>query len=255
MSIEVHHIVDGPPGAPVIVLSGSLGSTLDMWEPQVAALSGDFQVVRYDIRGHGESPVPPAPYSLADLGSDVLTLLDRLGVERAHFAGLSIGGMTGMWLAAHASERIDKLALLCTSPLLGPPQNWAQRAATVRAGGTEAVADAVVARWLTADYLEREPETVARMREMIATTPDEGYIGCCAAIEHMDLRDDLPTITAPTLVIAGSDDLATPPEHAETIAAGLSRPPRLEVIPGAAHLANWEQATLVNGLLREHFAD
>ncbi|MFD0804403.1 alpha/beta fold hydrolase, partial [Streptomonospora algeriensis] len=138
MSIDVHYVAQGPPQAPLLVLSGSLGSTLAMWRPQAEALSEDFHVVCYDTRGHGRSPVPPGPYSLADLGGDVLRLLDRLGAERAHFAGLSLGGMTGMWLAAHAPERIDRLALMCTAPKL-EPEGWRQRAATVREQGTGAV--------------------------------------------------------------------------------------------------------------------
>ncbi|GAA3755946.1 3-oxoadipate enol-lactonase [Spinactinospora alkalitolerans] len=253
MSVDVHYRIDGPDDAPAVVLSGSLGSTLEMWEPQAAALSGDFRVIRYDIRGHGSSPVPDGPYSMADLGSDVSRLLDRLGIARAHFAGLSIGGMTGMWLAAHAPDRVDRLALLCTSAQLGPPENWAQRAAAVRAEGVGAVAAGVLERWFTPAFAEREPDTVERLTAMVAGTPAEGYAGCCAAIEHMDLRADLPGITASTLVVAGADDPSTPPDHAQRIAAGIPGA-RMRVVPGAAHLASWEQAGMINPLLREHFA-
>ncbi|ASU84761.1 3-oxoadipate enol-lactonase [Nocardiopsis gilva YIM 90087] len=253
MSIDVHSTVHGPPGAPVVVLSGSLGSTLEMWEPQVAALAQRFRVVRYDIRGHGRSPVPEGPYEMADLGGDVLRLLDRLGADRVRFAGLSIGGMTGLWLAAHAPERVERLAVLCTSALLGPAETWAQRAATVRAEGTGAVADAAVGRWFTPGFAEREPSVVERIRAMVASTPAEGYAGCCAAIERMDLRADLAAITAPTLVIAGAEDPSTPPEHAERITAGIGGA-RLRVVADAAHLASWEQADEVNGLLLDHFA-
>ncbi|TDQ51579.1 3-oxoadipate enol-lactonase [Actinorugispora endophytica] len=252
MSVDVHYTVDGPEDAPVVVLSGSLGSNLGMWDPQMAGLTGDFRVVRYDIRGHGGSPVPPGPYSMADLGSDVVRLMDRLKVRRAHFAGLSLGGMTGMWLGAHAPERIDRLALLCTSPLLGTPEAWAERAGLVRAEGPAAVAPGVVGRWFTPAYAEREPDTVALFAEMIADTPAEGYAGCCDAIGRMDLRPDLPAITAPTLVVGGFDDPSTPPDQAELIAASIPDS-RLEIVPDAAHLASWEQATVVNELLIEHF--
>ncbi|QBI53375.1 3-oxoadipate enol-lactonase [Streptomonospora litoralis] len=251
MSVEVHHVAEGPPQAPLLVLSGSLGSTLEMWRPQVEALSDRFRIVRYDIRGHGRSPVPPGPYSLADLGGDVLRLLDRLGAERAHFAGLSLGGMTGMWLAAHAPERIDRLALLCTAPKM-PPEAWRQRAQTVREQGVGAVADGVVERWFTPGYAEREPEVVAMMRRMVAGVSAEGYAGCCTAIEHMDLRPDLARITAPTLVVAGGEDPATPPADAERIAAAVPDA-RLHVLDGGAHLASWERAEEVDGLLRTHF--
>ncbi len=253
MSVDVHYTVDGPEDAPLVVLSGALGSRLDMWDPQMAGLTGQFRVVRYDMRGHGSSPVPPAPYSLADLGSDVLRLLDRLKVERAHFAGLSIGGMIGMWLAAHAPERIDRLALLCTSPKPpGTPEGWAERIDTVRSGGTAAVAPTVVGRWFTPAYAAREPETVALFVDMISATSDEGYAGCCAAIQQMDLRPDLPSISAPTLVVAAEQDTSIPPELADLIVAGIPDS-RLKVVPDAAHLVSWEQATLVNELLVEHF--
>nr|WP_184638815.1 3-oxoadipate enol-lactonase [Streptomonospora salina] len=250
MSVDVHHVVQGPRDAPLLVLSGSLGSTLQMWRPQIDALSQDFRVVAYDTRGHGGSPVPAGPYSLADLGGDVLRLLDRLGAERAHFAGLSLGGMTGMWLAARAPERIDRLALLCTAPHL-EPDGWRRRAETVRDEGTGAVADGVVQRWFTPGYAEREPGVAERMRAMVAGTPAEGYAGCCAAIQHMDLRPDLPRVAAPTLVVAGADDPATPPEHAERIAAAVPHA-RLHRVDGA-HLASWESADAVTGLLRTHF--
>lgn len=250
--VDVSYSVDGPPDAPVLVLGGSLGSTREMWEPQVEPLARDFRVVRYDTRGHGESPVPDGPYTIADLGGDVVRLLDRLGAQRVHFAGLSIGGMTGMWLAAHAPERVDRLALICTSALLGPPEAWAQRAAAVLKEGAGVVADTVVSRWFTPEFARREPETVARMRDMIAATPPAGYAGCCTAIERMDLRADLARISAPTLAIAAAEDPATPPEHLERIAEGIGGA-ELRVVEHAAHVASWEAADEVTALLRSHF--
>jgi 3-oxoadipate enol-lactonase len=251
VEVDVHFVADGPPEAPVVVLSNSLGSTVEMWEPQVPVLSERFRVVRYDHRGHGGSPVPPGPYALEELGRDVVRLLDRLGLERASFCGLSLGGMVGMWLAAHAAERVDRLVLCCTSALLGPPEMWAQRAATVREHGTAAVAETVVSRWFTPEFAAREPATVARMRDMVAATPPEGYAGCCAAVQEMDLRADLAAIAAPTLVIAGRDDPATPPEHGRQIAEGI-RGARLAVVPDAAHLGSFEQAGKVTPLVLEH---
>ncbi|GAA1079846.1 3-oxoadipate enol-lactonase [Nocardiopsis composta] len=250
--VDVHAVVDGPAGAPVVVLAGSLGSTLEMWRPQVGPLlAAGLRVVRYDHRGHGGSPVPPGPYSIAGLGGDLLRLLDRIGAERASVAGVSLGGMVGMWAAALHPERINRLALLCTSALLGPPEGWTDRAATVRAEGTGAVAGPVVGRWFTPAYAEREPEAVARMRDTVAATPPEGYAGCCEAIADMDLRPELPGIGAPTLVLAGGDDPATPAEHARAI-AGLIPGARLHVLDGGAHLASWECADQVNPLLVEH---
>ena len=248
-AVEVQHVEAGPSDAPVVVLIGSLGSTHAMWDPQVPVLSQRFRVVRYDARGHGRSPVPPGPYALDDLVDDVVALLDRLGVARAHVVGLSLGGMTAMRLAVREPARVDRLALLCTSALLGPLSGWTERAAAVRAGGSGAVADAVVERWLTP--AGRLPDRVAWLRAMIAATPAEGYAACCEAIGAMDLRADLVDIAAPTLVIAGADDPSTPPEHLEAIVAAIPGA-RLQVLAGAAHLANIEQAAAVNAALLAH---
>ena len=248
---ELHHVVEGPEDAPVVLLAGSLGSTLEMWDPQVPALTEHFRVVRYDHRGHGKSPVVPGPFDLADLGGDALELLDRLGIERAHLVGLSLGGMVSMWMAAHAPERVDRVGLLCTSAQLGPASNWTDRAALVRAGGTAAVAEAVLDRWFTAPFAAREPALIGRMRAMVADTPAEGYAAACEVIGRMDLTGDLASITAPVLAIAGADDPATPPVHLEAIVAGVTDG-RLAVLDRAAHLASTEQAAAVNQLLVGH---
>ena len=250
-SVPVHVLVDGADDAPVVVLSNSLGSDLTMWDPQISALQRRFRVVRYDIRGHGASPVPSGPYRIDDLADDVVALLDRLGVQRASFCGLSLGGMTGLQLAATAAERVERLVLLCTSVRLPPAQGWHDRAALVRAQGTEAVSAAVVDRWFTPEFAAREPELVTHMRAMVAATPAEGYAGCCEAIAELDLTWTLPRITAPTLVIAGADDPATPPPHAQAITDGIAGS-RMQVLPQAAHLANVEQSEAVGLLLLDH---
>jgi len=250
VSVEVHHLVEGPPGGPVLVLSNSLGSTLDMWEPQVAVLANEFRVVRYDLRGHGRSPVPPPPYDLSDLGADLLALLDGLGVERAHLAGLSIGAMVSMWVAAHAPDRVDRLVLCCTSPRFAPPAAWFERAALVRAEGTGAVADLVVGRWFTPGFARREPAVVTRMREMIATTPPEGYAACCEAVGTADLRATLGDIRADTLVVSGARDPSMPQGDARLLAEGIPRCRAATV--DAAHLANVERPEEVTALIREH---
>jgi 3-oxoadipate enol-lactonase len=249
-AVDVSYEIAGAQDAPVLVLSNSLGSTGAMWDPQVPTLAERLRVVRYDHRGHGGSPVPPGPYALADLGADALALLDRLALERVHWCGLSLGGMVGMWLAINAPERIDRLVLCCTSAQLGPPEMWAQRAETVRAEGVEAIADAGIGRWLTEGFIEREPQAAAAVRAMLVATPDEGYAGCCAAIEHMDLLPELGAIRAPTLVIAGRQDPATPPEHGERIAAGIAGA-RLELVD-AAHMATVEQPDAMTDLIAGH---
>jgi 3-oxoadipate enol-lactonase len=252
MSAGLNHRINGPEGAPVVVLSNSLGASMEMWAPQVPALSVPFRVLRYDQRGHGGSPTPPGPYDIPDLGGDVLDLLDQHGVERAHFCGLSLGGMTGIWLAANAPERIGRLVLLCTSAYFGLPGVYAERATAVRAEGTESVAEAGVERWFTEGFRAREPGTVERFRAMIAAQDDEGYAECCGALDRLDLRDALPRITAQALVIAGAQDPATPPEpHARLLAERIPGA-RLEVLDPAAHLANVERADAVTALILEH---
>jgi 3-oxoadipate enol-lactonase len=248
MSTLLHYETtgDGPP----LVLMGSIGSSVAMWEPQLPALADRFRVVRVDHRGHGRSPVPPGPYTIADLGADVLALLDHLGEREAALCGLSLGGMVGMWVAAHAPERVSALALLATSAYLGPGL-WEQRIAAVEAGGMAAIADGAIARWFTPGFRARRPEQVARFSAMLQATPPAGYVGCCAAIRDMDQRADVAKISAPTLVMVGADDVATPPAHARDLAERIAGA-RLEEVPGAAHLMNVERPDTVNHHLLDH---
>ncbi|MCO1580821.1 3-oxoadipate enol-lactonase [Crossiella sp. SN42] len=252
MTILPAHTVAGPVDGPPVVLSGSLGSDRRMWRPQVAALAAaGYRVITYDHRGHGESLTPPGPYDLAALGADVAALLDELDLPDAHFAGLSLGGMVGMWLGAFRPKRVRGLVLCCTSAVLNPRSGWADRARLVRAEGTGAVAETVVGRWLTPDYARRHPELVAELRAMVAATPAEGYAACCGAIERMDLLPVLPRITAPTLVISGADDPATPPEQGRLIADRIPGA-RFEVVEHAAHLGSLEQPAEFTRFILEH---
>jgi 3-oxoadipate enol-lactonase len=240
-----HHIVtgDGPP----LVLANSLGSNLHMWDEQAEPLARHFTLIRFDARGHGASDVPPGPYEIGDFGRDVVELLDHLEIERASVAGISLGGMTALWLGINAPGRVAKLAPTCTSAKLGPPQMWRDRAATVREHGVAAIAPAVAKNWVTDALADRRPQLEA----MIAATPAGGYVASCAAIEHMDLLPELPRIAAPTLVISGRDDPSTPPEHGERIAAAIAGA-RFEVLDGAAHLANLERGEEIIRLYLEH---
>ena len=242
------YTVDGPRDAPVLVLGSSLGTSGAMWDPQVAALTEHVRLVRYDHRGHGRSPVPDGPYSLAELGADLLALMDALQLDQVHLGGLSLGGMVAMWVAANAPDRVDRLALLCTSAKLGPPEIWTQRIEAVRAGGMDAISEMVIGRWFTPAFVAANPSVVASVRKGLLDTPAAGYAGCCAAIQAMDLLPDLPRITAPTLVIAGTEDVPTPPEHARQIAS-LIPGARVEVIEGASHLANLSHVDTVTALL------
>src|SRR5215217_2726591 len=249
-TVALHHLLEGPEDAPVVVLANSLGTTLRVWDDQAPALQARFRLLRYDHRGHGGSPVPPGPYEIEDLGRDVLALLDRLELERVSFCGLSIGGMVGMWLASETPERVGHLVLCCTSARLAP-DTYDSRARTVRADGVGAIADEVLERWFTRAFRERRPETVEWAGRMLRATPAEGYAGCCEAIRDMDLRDRLGEIRAPTLVIAGADDPAIPLDHAELIRDSIPDA-RLLVIPRAAHLANVEQPETVTRAILDH---
>jgi 3-oxoadipate enol-lactonase len=249
--MALHHQITGPEGAPVLLLGGSLGTDLAMWDGQLA-LAEQFRLVRFDHRGHGRSPVPSGPYSTAALGRDVLELIDTLALERAAYAGLSLGGMVGIWLAANAPERVDRLVLLCTAAWMPTATAYAARAGSVRvAASTAPVADAVLERWLTPPFAAANPELRERLRAMLIATPAEGYAGCCEAIAAMDLREDLGRITTPTLVISGADDSATPVPLQALIARTVARA-RHQVVAPAAHLAAVEQPQRINELIGEH---
>jgi 3-oxoadipate enol-lactonase len=253
-SVALHHEVAGPEDGHVVLMGASLGTTTAMWDEQAGPLAERFRVVRFDHRGHGGSPVPPGPYTIAEMGGDVRALLDALGVERASYVGLSIGAMVGTWLAANEPDRVERLALVCTAAHLPPPEAWRERAAEVeRAGTVEVVLEGVMARWLTPDYAAAHPEAVENLSGMLAVTSPEGYAGCCHALETMDLRDDVRRIRAPTLVIAGAQDPSTPPEHGRAIADAIPGA-RYELLDPTAHIAAIERADDVTRLLLEHLA-
>lgn len=253
MTTLLGYDVHGPQDAPVLVLGSSLGTTRDMWAEQLPVLAQRFRVVRYDHLGHGDSAVPPGPYQTERLAAELLRLLDELDVERAHDAGLSLGGVVATQLAATAPDRVDRLALVCTAAHFRPAQNWVDRAATVRRDGMAAVADAVASRWFTTAFAgtPRARQLVSALREV----PAEGYAACCDALAETDLRPVLPSVKAPTLVIAGADDPASPPARGQEIVDLLGGPGRLEVVEGAAHLGSVEQADRVTQLLLQHFTD
>ena len=254
MPAELNYELGGPENAPAIAFTGSLGTDLTMWQTQSDRLGDRFRTLRYDIRGHGASSVPEGPYSIADLGSDLVALLDRLEIERVALCGLSIGGMTSMWVAAHHPERVERLVLCCTSALLGPPESWHQRAATVRASGVEAIADAVLERWFTPAFASAHPEVIEGMRATLIATPRDGYASCCEAIAAMDLTGEIGAITAPTLVLSGADDPSTPPVHGQRIAE-LIPGARFEIVKPAAHLATVERPDLTTAMILRFLSD
>lgn len=232
--------VEGRDGGPTLMLSNALGCTLQMWEPQMAALSKLFRIIRYDRRGHGKSGVPPGPYSMERFGRDVLAILDDLNIAKTHWCGLSMGGMVGQWLGANAPERFDRIILANTNCYYPDPANWHARIKAVKDGGLAAIADTVIGGWLTAGFREREPHITAKIKAMLSASPIEGYIACCQALSTLDQRALLPRIKSPTLVIAGRHDPSTPVAAGEYIRSRI--PSASMTILDAAHISNVEQS-------------
>lgn len=250
--VRLHFRLDGDESLPVLVLSNSLGTNFNMWDPQIAAFSQRIRVLRYDTRGHGQSSVTNGPYSIAQLAGDVVALLDHLGIARAHFCGLSMGGITGMWLALHHADRLHKLVLCNTAAYIGPPENWTNRAAAVTRDGVTSIAAAVVDKWLTPEFAAQHPEQVAMLRAMLSATDSTGYAANCLAVRDSDLRREIAGIRVPTLVIAGSGDIPTPPADGRYLA---------QTIPGAAyveldgaHLSNLQQTDAFSAAVLDFLA-
>ncbi|MFB7269247.1 3-oxoadipate enol-lactonase [Streptomyces sp. NPDC056244] len=253
MTPLLHHRVDGPADAPVLVLGPSLGTSLGVWEPQMAALAARYRVVRWDLPGHGRSPASllPAGSSMADLGQLVLGLADSLGVDSFAYAGISLGGAVGGWLAARRPRRVSSLALVCSSAHFGGAGPWHERAELVRTGGTESLADSAPGRWFTPGFATSGHAAVAALVADLRAVDPEAYAVCCEILAGLDLRDDLARIDAPALVVAGRDDPATPPAHARELADGI-RDATLVELPRAAHLASVERPGAVLDALLSH---
>jgi 3-oxoadipate enol-lactonase / 4-carboxymuconolactone decarboxylase len=253
--VTLHYRVEGTAGAPWLLLLNSIGTATAMWDPCAGPLGERFRLIRVDARGHGGSPPAPPldrPATLADLGADVLAVLDEVGADRVHLAGVSLGAMTGMWLAIHHPERIGRLALICTSANMDSARMWADRGRAVRAAGSlEVIADVVIGRWLTPEFTERDPAAAARLRGMLTATDAESYAQCGEAIGAMNLVPDLHRIAAPTLVVGAAQDPATPPEQQRVIAEHIPGA-RLEFVSPSSHIATYEQPAELVRLLLAH---
>ena len=237
---SVHYELSGPAKGPVLVLSNSLGSTFSMWDAQMPELRKSHRVLRYDTRGHGQTPTTPGPYTIEQLGGDVLALLDGLAVDEFAFCGLSMGGMIGMWLGAHAYHRLQKLVLCSTAAKIGNEETWDARIVAVRKGGMKSISQAVMERWFTARFRESQPDAVQRTKRMIESIDVEGYAACCGALRAGDLRESVAGIRTPTLVISGTHDPATTPVDGRFLAERISKARYVEL--DAAHLSNIEEA-------------
>ena len=242
--MDLEYRLDGPEGAPVLVLSNSLGTTWQMWQAQMADLTQHFRVLRYNTRGHGRSPAAAGPIGLQTLGQDVLDLLDHLGIQRAFFCGISLGGMTGLWLNRHAPQRFHRLVVANTAARIGQREGWLQRAETVRQQGMATIARSAAERWFTPAFCQTNPEVVKRLVDNLAETPAEGYAACCDALAHADLRHDVGAMNRPMLVIAGDEDPVTTPQEAQWLVVEAGHAHYL-ALP-ASHLSNVACAAAFN---------
>ncbi|MEM5326167.1 3-oxoadipate enol-lactonase [Paraburkholderia sp. JHI2823] len=235
--------------APWVVLSNSLGSDVSMWTPQLAEFTKHFRVLRYDTRGHGHSAAPQGPYTIEQLTGDVIGLLDQLHIERAHFVGVSMGGLTGVGLGARYADRIDRLVLCNTAAKIGSPEVWVPRAAKARSEGMVALADAVLPRWYTPEFAANHALVMSQVRDVFVHTDNEGYASNCDAINATDLRGEAGSIKARTLVISGTHDVAATPAQGRELAASVPGARYVEL--NAAHISNVERADEYNKIVTD----
>jgi 3-oxoadipate enol-lactonase len=243
----IYYQVEGDPAAPALLFSNSLGTTHELWDPQLATFTRSFRVIRYDTRGHGRSGAPPGEYTIGQLGGDAIAVLDAVGAPRAHVCGLSLGGLTAMWLGIHVPERIDSLTLASTGAKIATSAVWEERICQVRAAGLESIVEAGKTRWFTDAFRAAHPDVVDRHARMLVSASADGYIGCCAVLRDTDVRDEIGGIVAPALAIAAADDPVTPPANAELIKSRIPDA-KLALLAGS-HIANVEAADAFNDVL------
>jgi 3-oxoadipate enol-lactonase len=241
---QLRYQFDGPANAPVVLFSNSLGTNFRMWDAQLSDFTQQFRVLRYDTRGHGESTVTPGPYNIAQLSRDVLHLLDVLSIDRVHFCGLSMGGMTGMEFASHSPSRVGKLVICSSGAKLGTAETWNTRIETVQKSGMKPVAAAAMERWFTFQFRSDSPEEVSTAQQMLEATNSEGYIANCAAVRDFDFRQNLSSIKLPTLIVSGTHDPVAPPPDGHFLQKNI--PGALYAELPASHISNIEARPLFN---------
>lgn len=251
LSLEV--VVEGAPTAPPLVLVHSAGADHRMWDGAMPAIAGSFRVIRFDLRGHGRSDVPPSPYTLDDLGDDLVRVLDSLEVETTHVVGASLGGLVALWLVARHPERVGRAVFAGTAARIGSPETWEERADAVRRGGMEAVVDLVMARFFSERFRRSRGDVVSRFARVLRRQSPEGYVGTCLALRDADLRAEVGRIRAPSLILVGSEDVSTPPSDAEDLAASVPDA-RVTVVAGAGHLCTVERSEEFERIAR-HLAE
>jgi 3-oxoadipate enol-lactonase len=249
LGARISYSVDGPPGAPVILFINSIGTTRELWSRQVRTLSNAYRVITYDARGHGRSSVPPGEYTIEQLGRDALAILDTERAATAHLCGISLGGITALWLGVHAPGRLRTLTAANTAARIATPQFWKERIEFVQTQGMTALAEPTMTRWFTEAFRTREPETVQRFKSMVERISPIGYAGCSAAMRDEDLREAIAAIRCPVLAIAGRTDPATPPEGLQFIHEKIAGSKLLTL--ECAHLSNVECAGQFNEGLRD----
>jgi len=250
--VRLHYEVSGDPEKAVLVLVNSLGSTLNMWDKVMPAFENQYRVLRFDMRGHGQSDVATKPFTIEQLGRDVLRLMDEAGSDRASVCGLSLGGVVALWLGIHTPKRVRRLILANTAARIGCHEIWEQRIATVRDSGMPPLAELMPQRWFTPAYRAHHPDEMERVREMVLAANPGGYAACCAVLRDTDLRDEVGSVNTPSQVITGTHDPATPPGDGRALHAAIPNSSYVEL--DASHLSAWERANEFAEAVMKHLS-
>lgn len=246
---EIHYQTFGDCAQPALIFSNSLGTNFNMWQPQIDTLKNDFYIVCYDTRGHGKSSAPQGPYSIDQLGTDVIHLLDHLHIKKAIFCGISMGGLTGQWLAIHYPDRFNHVIVCNTAAKIGQENAWNERAQLVREEGLDSIASTAASRWFTENFIKNHADVVATLSTNLAAGSPEGYASCCEALSKADLREQLKNIRIPVLVVAGSKDPVTTVADGQYMVNNIKSSALFEI--DASHISNIEQPEVFNQVLKQ----